>query len=199
MDGSGRTLGYAFLAKLALCKVNVSEIVLHCDSLERADLGTFAATDAGSLAGLACCSSLVLVHAGYEYPHISASLVTELDDSLRTSLHAGTTGSTFLLIHYRKTGGRIHRDSAELAGSHAVTASKATERTAGISAVERSFDTARLISAVLVDTRTVLTSSVATHYGYLRFLGSDLNTEYGSNRLHSIITAYWTEAFVQIR
>ena len=62
MDGSGRTLGYAFLAKLALCKVNVSEIVLHCDSLERADLGTFAAPDAGSLAGLAGHSALVLVH-----------------------------------------------------------------------------------------------------------------------------------------
>ena len=63
MDGTGRTLGHTFLTKLALCIVDVSEVVLNCDSLERTNLSTLAATDAGSLAGLACSCSLVLVHA----------------------------------------------------------------------------------------------------------------------------------------
>ena len=63
MDGTCRTLGNTFLAKLALCKVDVCKIVLYCDGLERTHLGTFATTDAGSLAGLACHSTLILVDA----------------------------------------------------------------------------------------------------------------------------------------
>ena len=63
MDGTGRTLGHTFLTKLALCIVDVSKVVLHCDSLERTSLCTLAAADTGSLAGLASSSALVLVHA----------------------------------------------------------------------------------------------------------------------------------------
>jgi hypothetical protein len=199
VDCTCRTLCHTFLAKLALCKVDVSEIVLHSDGLERTDLGTLTAANAGSFAGLASHSTLVLVHAGYEYSHISASLVTELDDSLRTSFHTSAAGSTFFFIHYRESGGRIHRDCAKLTGSHAVATSKTTERTAGITAVKSSLDAARLISAVLVGTRTVLTGSVATHYCDLRFLYSDLNAKHGSDLLHSIVTTYRAEALVQVR
>ena len=63
MDRTCRTLGYTLLAETALRIVNVSEVVLHCDSLERTYLGTLAATDAGSLAGLAGSRTFVLVHA----------------------------------------------------------------------------------------------------------------------------------------
>ena len=63
MDCTCRTLGNAFLTKLALCIVDVSEVVLNCDCLERTNLCTLAAAYAGSLAGLARSGTLVLVHA----------------------------------------------------------------------------------------------------------------------------------------
>ena len=63
MDGSCRTLCHTLLAKLALSVVDVSHIVLHCDSLKRTNLRTLAAAYTCSLAGLACDSTLVLVDA----------------------------------------------------------------------------------------------------------------------------------------
>ena len=63
MDRSGRTFRNTLLAKLALCKVDICEIILYSDRLERTDLRALAASDAGSLAGLAGSGSLVLVHA----------------------------------------------------------------------------------------------------------------------------------------
>ena len=63
MDGTGRTLSNTFLTKLALCIVDVSEVVLNCNRIERTYLRTLATADACSLAGLACSSALVLVHA----------------------------------------------------------------------------------------------------------------------------------------
>ena len=61
MDRTCRTLGNALLAKLTFCIVDVSEVVLDCDRLERTNLRTLAAAYAGSLAGLACSCTLVLV------------------------------------------------------------------------------------------------------------------------------------------
>ena len=63
MDGSRRALGNTLLAEFALCVVDVSHVVLHCDSLERTYLCALAASDTCSLAGLACYGTLVLVDA----------------------------------------------------------------------------------------------------------------------------------------
>ena len=56
-----RAFSHTLLAKLALCEVDVSDIVLNCDRLERTYLGTLSATDAGCLSCLAGHSALVLV------------------------------------------------------------------------------------------------------------------------------------------
>ena len=63
MDSSCRAFSDALLAELALGVVDVGNIVLDSDSLERTNLGALAATDAGCLASLACNSALVLVDA----------------------------------------------------------------------------------------------------------------------------------------
>ena len=142
MDGTCRALRHTLLAKLTLSVVDVSHIVLHCDSLERTYLGTLAAADTCCLAGLACNSTLVLVDARYEYTHVPATLVADLDDILRTCLHTCSAGCTLLLVHNGKSGGWVHGDGAELAGCHAVSATETTERTSCVTAVKGSLHTA---------------------------------------------------------
>ena len=127
MDGSCRAFSHTLLAKLALCEIDVRNVVLDCDRLEWAYLGTLAAAYAGSLAGLACHRSLVFVDAGYVNSHIPASFVAEFDDRLRASLHAGAASRTFFFINDRKSGNRIHRDCAELTGSDTVATAKTAE------------------------------------------------------------------------
>ena len=100
------------------------------------DLGTFSAPDAGNLAGLAGNSALLFVNALNIYPHSAWSLVAELDHSLRTSLHAGSAGSTFLLVNYRKTCRRIHRNGSESTGTHTVAATQTSVKTSGVTAVK---------------------------------------------------------------
>ena len=63
MYGTCRTFRHALLAELALREVDICKIVLHGDGIERTNLRTLAATDAGCLAGLARNRTLVLVHA----------------------------------------------------------------------------------------------------------------------------------------
>ena len=127
MDSSGRAFSNAFLAELALCVVDVRDIVLNSDRLERTNLGTLAATDAGSLAGLTCHSTLVLVYARDIDAHVSATLVAKLDDRLRASLYAGATCSTLLLIYNREACSRIHLDCSELAGCNTVSTAETSK------------------------------------------------------------------------
>ena len=75
MDSACRALSHTFLAELALGEVYVGEIVLHCDSFKWTCLRTLSAAYAGSLAGLAGSSTLVLVDAADEHAHVPASLV----------------------------------------------------------------------------------------------------------------------------
>ena len=61
MDSSCRALSHTFLAEPALSEVDVCDVVLDCDGLERTY--SLAAADTCSLAGLAGSCALVLVHA----------------------------------------------------------------------------------------------------------------------------------------
>ena len=142
VDSAGRAFSNALLAKLTLSVVNVGNVVLDSDGLERTNLCTLAATDAGSLASLTCNSTFVLVYARNINAHVSATLVAKLDDRLRTCLYAGAASRTFFFIHNRKSGGRIHFDCAELAGCNAVATSETSERTSGVTAVKSGFHTA---------------------------------------------------------
>ena len=63
VDSACRALSHTFLAELTLCEVDVCEIVLDSDCLERTNLCTLAAADTCSLACLARSGTRVLVHA----------------------------------------------------------------------------------------------------------------------------------------
>ena len=138
MDSTCRALKHTFAAKLALGEVDIRQIVFDRNRAVRADLRTFAATDAGCFASLASDSALVLVYAGNEHPHIARTLCTEFDDILRAGLHACSAGGALVLVNLRKPSLRIHVNSIELAGCHAVTAAKTAVGATRVTAVERS-------------------------------------------------------------
>ena len=155
MDSTSRALKHTFAAKLALCKIDVCEIVLHGNRAVRAGLRTFAATDAGCLTCLASNSALVLIDTRDENPHIARSFCTEFDDILRAGLHACSAGGALVLVNLRKPSLRIHVNSVELAGCHAVTAAKTAVGATRVTAVERSLHAARLHPVVSRSLRTV--------------------------------------------
>ena len=142
MDSACRALSHTFLAELALGEVYVGEIVLHCDSFKWTCLRTLSAAYAGSLAGLAGSSTLVLVHAADKHTHVPAALVAKFDDVLRAGLHTSPACSTLLLVHDRKSCLGIHGDGTELTCSDTVTAAETSERTACVTAVESGLHTA---------------------------------------------------------
>lgn len=199
MDGTRRTYYHAFPAETAFVEIDVCHIVLDSYGSERTLLLTFAASDAGCLAGLARNCTLVLVHAADKYPAALRTLVAQLDDILRASLDTGAAAGAFLLVHDRKPRDRIHGESSELAGRNTIPASETAERTSGVTAVEGSLDLAGLVSAVLIGLRPVFTSSVAADHSDHGSLFRDFHTEDGSNFLHNFIASDRTEIVVQIR
>ena len=130
-----RALVHALAAKTALLKVNVCQVVLKGDSLERAGLDALTATYAGGVASLLGNGTLVLVNATYIDPAVQFVLVAEFYDMARASLGAGTAGCALVLVNHRKTGLRIHPDGIELTSLYAVAASQTAIETARLTAV----------------------------------------------------------------
>ena len=125
----------ALAAQTALLKVDVCQVVLKGDSLERTGLDALAATYAGYVASLLGYGTLVLVDAAYINPAVQLVLVAEFDDAARAGLYAGSAGSALVLVHNGKSGLRIHLDGVELTGRYAITATQAAKETAGLTAV----------------------------------------------------------------
>ena len=108
MNCSGRTFANAFATHLALVEIDVCEIVLNRNGLERTSLSTFSTAYAGCLAGFLGHCALVLVDTTYIDPPVFRTFVAKLYDALRTSLGTSAASSTFVLVHNRKSGCRIH-------------------------------------------------------------------------------------------
>ena len=89
---------------------------------------------------------------------------TDFNNRFRTSLGTSSTSRTLFLIHFGKSGLRIHVDSIELAGSHTVAASQTAITTTRFTTIERSRNGTTLGAIVLVHTRTVGTSSITSHH-----------------------------------
>ena len=130
-----RALVHALAAQTALLKVNVCQVVLKGDSLERAGLDALAATYAGGVASLLGNGTLILVDATYIDPAVQFVLVAEFNNLTRAGLGAGAAGGTLVLVNYRKTCLRIHRDCIELTCLYAVTAAQAAIETACLTTV----------------------------------------------------------------
>ena len=120
-DGMLRTYLLALTAQTALPEIDVGKVVLDGDGTERTLLLTLAATDAGSLAGLHGSSSLVLVDTADKDATALWTLLAQFDDMTRTSLYAGTTRGTLILINLRNTRLRINLNGIELTSCLAIT------------------------------------------------------------------------------
>ena len=108
MDCAGRALRNTFLAELALGKIYICNVVNHRNRIVGTDLGALATSYAGSLAGLAGNSALVLIDAAHIYPHSARALVAQFYDILRTGLDTATTAGTLALVHHRESCFGIH-------------------------------------------------------------------------------------------
>ena len=96
MDSVRRADGDALTAEAALGVVDVGEVVGYGDGLELTLLEAERAADTGIAAGLLSYPTLVLVDAADEDATALGTLLTQLDDVLRTSLDAGVSGSMYI-------------------------------------------------------------------------------------------------------
>ena len=151
-----RALVYTLAAQTALLKVNVSQVVLKGDGLERAGLDALAATYAGYVTSLLGNGTLILVDATYINPAVQFVLVAQFDDIARAGLDAGTAGGALVLINHRKSSLGIHLNGVELTGRYAVTATQTAIETAGLTAVHHGGNGTALGSVISAQSGTVL-------------------------------------------
>ena len=151
-----RAFIHALAAQTALLKVNVCQIVLKGNGLERAGLDTLAATYAGYITSLLGNGTLILVYAAYVNPAVQFVFVTEFDDMARAGLCACTAGSTLVLINHRKTRLGIHMDGIELTCLDAVAATQAAKETTCLTTVHHGGYSAALGSVISARSGTVL-------------------------------------------
>ena len=115
-----RTYRYALTTHAAFRVINVGHVVGDSYRSERTLLLALTTTDAGVATSLAGYGTLVFVDTRDKDSTRLRSLLAQLDDALRTCLHAGTARGTFLLIHLGDTGLRVDADRTEVAGLHAI-------------------------------------------------------------------------------
>ena len=120
MDSPRRTNRYALTTHAAFRVIDVGHVVGHGYRSERTLLLALATTDAGVATSLAGYGTLVFVDARDKDSTGLRSLLAQLNDTLRTSLHAGTTRGTLLFIHFSETGLRVDVNRTEVAGFHAI-------------------------------------------------------------------------------
>ena len=73
MDGSFRASFFTLSAQLALFRVDIGQIVVESDGLERTGLHALTATDTGSLANFVSHSALVAVYAHHDHSAVFRS------------------------------------------------------------------------------------------------------------------------------
>ena len=169
MDSTLRTFRFALAARLTLGRVDVCQVVFERDCFERTNLHTLATTDTARLTCLVGNGTLVLVDTHYHHTTVVLTLRTDFDDAARTSLGTSATSGTLFFVHFRQACFRIHADSIELTCSHTVTTTLATKCTACFTTRCSVGNRTRLCTVVLSCTRTVLTTTVTSHYRNLRF------------------------------
>ena len=165
----------------------------------RAGLRAYSAPDATDRAGLLDRRPLVLVDTRDKDPHSTRTLRPQLDDGLRASLDTGSAGGALLLIHDRKTCLGIHRQRAELAGGHTVSAAKAAERAAGVAGVESGLHLAGSRAVIFIGPRPGGAGSGAAHNRHHRSLFLDLVAKDGGHLLHCLVASDRAIVVVQIR
>ena len=161
MDASAWADLDALAALLALCEVDVGEVSAHLDSLERAGLEAFLASDAAHLAVLHRDGALLHVVACYIHSAVVLAFGANLDDAARTSLGTGAAAHAFVFVDLRQTCLFVDVESIELAFLHAVAQTEAAVRTSVLACIECIGETADVGALVMHLRRCVFTSAVA--------------------------------------
>ena len=107
MDRVCRAYAHALPAKFTLAEVDVSQVVVQGNCLERTFFDAFSTTDAGNRTSFAGDVSLVFVHATHENPAIFGTLVSQFDNVSRASFDASTAGNTIFFGNNGQTVGVI--------------------------------------------------------------------------------------------
>ena len=136
MDGFRRTCAYAFATQAALGEVDICQVVFHGNGTELAFFGTFAAADAGSLAGFPCDCPFVFIDAADENPSVFRTFVAEFDNVARTGFDASTASYAFFFIDDGQPRCRIQVDGIKLAGIDTVSTPQATESAGGFANIQ---------------------------------------------------------------
>lgn len=108
MDCACRALVHALATQLTLVEIDISEVVVECNGLERTGFGALAATDAGSRTVFASDGTLVATHAGHEYATVFGTFVAEFEECFRALTDACAASSTFILVDDGQTGFGVH-------------------------------------------------------------------------------------------
>lgn len=189
MDGVRRADGDALTAEAALGVVDVGEVVGYGDGLELTLLEAERAADTGIATGLLSYPTLVLVDAADEDATALGTLLTQLDDVLRTSLDAGAARYTLVLEDDRQARLGVHVHSVEVTREDAVRQSQTAPAAVGVALVERSGDGTAAGTVIDVRTWARIAGTITAYDSDQRilFLGGD--TEDAADLLHDGRTA----------
>jgi hypothetical protein len=192
-----RTYCDALTTQTTLLEVDISEVVLYGDGTKVTLLLTFSTSDTAYLTGLHGYRALILVDTRDEDSPTLRTFLTELDDVTRTSLDTRTARGTLLFVDLRDTCLRINLDGIKLTGSLTVATSKTSEATGcltGSTGVHRSTGAK---SGILGNARTMLASTITSHYGYHRLGIGNSHSQQISNLTHRLGTTNGTHQSVE--
>ena len=171
----------------------MSYVTLHGNRSRLAGLHAFHTADASGLAGLHHHGALVLRDARHVDRPVLGPLLAELDDSLRTGLHAGAAGRALVGIDLGQPRFGVDPDGIEGADRHAVAVAQTAERTARLAHVERRSHGARRGAVEFVGSRTLGARSAAPHGSHLRLLFGGRLTQIIRHGLHAGAAAHRAE------
>ena len=192
-----RTNGNALTAETALRVVNVGQVVLNGDRTEVTLLLTLTATDTTDGTSLHRHRALVLIDARDKHSPTLRALLAQFDDATRTSLDATAARRTLLLIDLGDTSLGIDMDGVELTSLDAITTTQTAEAAGRFTSTTCMHSSTRAKSGILGNARTMLASTITSHYGHHRLCIGNRHTKQISNLSHRIGTAHRTEQPVE--
>ena len=169
-DGAGRTFIDTLAACFALVVVDVGEVVLHGDGLERTHLGALATTYTSGRAVFLCHSTLLLIVTGHIDTAVVLALVADFKHAARTSVGARLATHAEILDDLRKMRFGVEVNGVELAGGHTVAAAETSKRTSLLTGEQSVGEGASERGIIERLHRRMLTGAVTAHGGDLRLM-----------------------------
>lgn len=168
MNGTTWTSLFTLAAKVALVRVDISQVGIQGDGLEfLASLHALATTDATVLALFHGQSTLVLVVAKNDHATALGTYGTQLDNASRTRLCTSATTRTLRFVHLGDASFRIHADSAKQASMGAIPFAQTTIQALGFAHSCHVLDAATVSSVELHTVGTSVTSTGTANYSHL--------------------------------